>query len=154
MPATFATLNGSSPWPPPTRQAGLRELMGYILASFASVTALVGDQIYYAALPTDVATGITFQLISNRTPGDLDGPNATGRALIQLAAIGRDADEQEQITTALRDAIDGYEGQTLGWTIHDIALTDERDSWNSPTDGADVGTFRTTLDCYVLYTRT
>lgn len=134
------------------RRRGLRELVGHILAADARLAALVTGRIYYAAIPCDETRGaIAYQVIGRDTPGDLDGPDATGSALVQVATIGRDADEVEQITDTLRSVFDGFEGAILGWTIHDIHITGERDTWSQPADNSDTGTLRTILDFRLLY---
>ena len=99
-----------------------------ILIDFPAFSAIAGTAVY----PLRIAQGITFpavtyQIISS-TPAKCKGEKSKADKIrMQISAFSKIYDQQEQLTAAIRDALDGFKGTVLGLSIASIDYENETD---------------------------
>jgi len=85
-----------------------------------SITALVGTRIYASAPPSDVVYPyVTFQVISNNPEHYMQGASGITRVNLQVDAWARLVQEQQDISEAFRNALDGFKA-LMGTELLDI----------------------------------
>jgi len=79
------------------------------ISNEAAITSLVGTRIYASVAPSSVTYPyITFQVISNSPEHYMQGASAITSVNLQVDAWARLVAEQQAISSALRNALDGY----------------------------------------------
>lgn len=117
------------------------------LTNTAAVTALVSTRIFPNAAPASaVLPFVTYQRITTDHIEDLGGGHQLARALIQFSAWATGYRAARAITEAIRVAIQGYAGTNATVVIDGVNIIDDRDLYEPPGDGQDIGKFGSQLD--------
>lgn len=96
----------------------LRQAVYLRLIATAGVTALVGDRIYFGALPQSInlqdGPALTYQVISRPYGHHLRGADGTSQARVQITAHSYSAKLSNRIIAAVNVAFDGFSGLMHG----------------------------------------
>lgn len=116
----------------------LREAVRAWLAAEASVTAVVGNRIYFAVPSQLSAYPCLAVLVSARKYGhNLAGADGSSTATVELVGLGLRESDVIAIAEAVRNFADGFRGTQSGLAILSCYLEDEEDPMPvPPPDGS------------------
>jgi len=106
-----------------------------ILTGDAAVAALVGTRVWPMRLKQGtLQTSITYQRISAARSHTHDGPVGLNGSRIQVDCWAATYGAADALATAVRRALDNYEGTAAGIRIQRVFLDDESDEFEEATD--------------------
>jgi hypothetical protein len=131
--------------PPQLRQAVYLRLM-----ATAGVTDLVGDRIYFGALPQSInlqdGPALTYQVISRPYGHVLTGSDGTSQARVQITAHSYRAKISNRTIAAVNAAFDGYRGPMGGVDVTASILAGRGDMPAPPMSSTDQWTYSVHAD--------
>lgn len=108
------------------------EAFRWMLMSEPRIARVVGLNIYALVVPVKNVS-LPFMAYSRQSierAGTLaSGPSRSSVATIELAVYSATYDEARELATAVREKVDGYDGQSYGLDIGGIQLTSESDDY-------------------------
>ena len=129
-------------------------LYAYLAAS-TPITALVSDRIFPNAIPpAESYPCITFNRIGSEQPHYMLAAAAIQSARVQIDCWGRGRGGYalaSAIAEAIRDRCDGYRGTMGSVAIHCSHLSDQRDDYEAPAEGSDIGIHKITQEYLLWY---
>jgi hypothetical protein len=124
------------------------------LSTHHAVVAVIGTHVYPQAAPTStVQPYVTMQRLTHLNDRHLVGVTDLAHLTMQLDSWALSSCDNEQVTEALRQALDGYRGSMAGVAVEYCAVINEFDSYEPPTDGSEQGIFHTAMDVEMWHRR-
>ena len=118
------------------------------LRGLTTITDQVAARIYPHNAPTSAAFPyITYARISSTHEHHMTAAAGLSSQVIQFDVFASTIAEAEAAADALRAAMDGFQGGTMGSTaVRHIELTNERDTFLPPADDSEVGVYNISVD--------
>lgn len=124
------------------------------LSTHPALVPVVGTHIYPLVAPTSITQPyVTMQRLMHVNDRHMVGVTDLAHLTLQLDSWALTSCEAEQVTEALRQALDGYRGSMAGVAVEYCAVINEFDSYEPPTDGSEQGIFHTAMDLEMWHRR-
>ncbi len=119
----------------------------------AGLTALVADRIFPDSAPTSAALPyITFERTGSEHVRSFKSASGLAHARIAFDVWAATSVSRENVTEALREAVDSFQAGTWGsLSVRLSTLEDESDDFVQPSDASQEGVFRTRHIVRVTY---
>lgn len=133
--------------------ATLREAVRAWLVSQSSVTAVVGQRVYFAVPSQLAAYPCIAVMVPTRSYGhNLAGADGTSVATVEITALGLTESDCIAAAEAVRNFADGFQGTQSGVAIMTCLYDDESDPTPvPPPDGSDNWICQATIDYRVKH---
>ena len=105
----------------------LKTAIATILKGDSAVTAIVDGRVTPGGDPVRGKSSVTFHRISRVSQPRFEGPDTLAHTTIQVNSFGARDFLTEQLSDAVRNALDGFSGTINGVAISYISLEDESD---------------------------
>jgi Protein of unknown function (DUF3168) len=130
----------------------LREAVAAWLRSQSSVTAIVGNRIYFAQPSQRAAYPCCVIKVPTRKYGhNLGGADGTSVATVAITALAIAESQVIALAEAIRNFADGFRGTQSGVGILSCLIDDEADDETAPPDGSDNWIYQVTLEYRVAH---
>ncbi len=128
------------------------DVLRTFLLTSTDLTDLIDTKIYPDQAPQNVAMPyIVYFRISGQRVRSLDGPNRLIHPRLQYDVLAATRQEAKDIAAVFRNFLDGYQGDIGGLYAQKIEVSDDRDFFEEPIHGDEVGARGVSLDVMVWF---
>lgn len=123
-----------------------------ILSDDSNLTALVGSRISVGSAPQSAT--MPFVVVTLMATDELQVLNGTiGTRILNydIDVVSQRSVVAENVSSAVRAALENYTGTVNGDTIHMVNVFSESCKYDSPQSGEDIGTYTATVEVAIQY---
>lgn len=125
------------------------------LGDETDITDVVSDRIYPDVAPEGADLPyITVNVVSTFHSHHMTAASGLAQARVQIDCWTTSSTGRETLSEAVREALDGYRGGSMGddsLDVRSVHLEDDAQTYEPPTTGSDVGVFRQRMDFMIWY---